>query len=66
MAMSAEQGQNQQQRERAPYLDMVGPQGDEATVPRPEEDPAAAATTLVESARQAEAFSQALMYARVS
>ena len=49
---------------RAPYLYVVGRQGGEATVPRPEEDVAAAG--VVESARKAEALSQALMYACVS
>ena len=57
-------GKRGQQRERAPYLYVVGRQGGETTVRRPEEDAAAAA--VVESARQAEALSQALMYACVS
>ncbi len=52
------------QQERAPYLYVVGRQGGESPVPRPEENAAAAA--VVESARQAEALSQALMYACVS
>ncbi len=65
--MSDQRRQSQQRREReqrAPYLYVVGRQGGEATVPRPEED--AAAASVVESARQAEALSQALMYACVS
>ncbi len=52
------------QQERAPYLYVVGRQGGETMVPRPEED--AGARAVVECARQAEALSQALMYACVS
>jgi hypothetical protein len=49
---------------RAPYLYVVGRQGGEATVPRPEQDAGAAA--VVEEARTAQAVSQALMYACMS
>lgn len=66
-AMSDKRGQHQQQdreREQAPYLYVVGRQGGEATVPKPDEDAASAA--VVDGARKAEAFSQALMYACVS
>lgn len=72
--MSEEREQNRQQRERAPYLTVVGRKGGEATVPRPEED-AGGAGAVVDGApsaadpaagRKAEAFSQALMYACVS
>lgn len=54
----------QQREQRAPYLYDVGRQGDEATVPRPEDDSGTRA--VVDDARKAEAFSQALMYACVS
>lgn len=49
---------------RAPYLHVVGRQGGEATMLKPDE--AAAAGAVVDGAGKEEALSQALMYACVS